>query len=140
MNSHEDFSRAETLESSSDRTFGLVFTIFFLWIALWPLHRGGAPRWWSLPLSGVCLLLALTRPAVLHPANFLWTRLAVLLNKIVNPIVTGVLLYLVFTPVGFLMRLSGKDPLRLRFESNTKSYWIERRPPGPPPETMAQQF
>jgi hypothetical protein len=140
VNSHEDFSRAEAPEGSSDRTFGLVFAIFFLGIALWPLHRGGVPRWWSLALCGVCLLLALARPAALHPANVLWTRLAVLLNKVVNPVVTALLFYLVFTPVGMLMRLSGKDPLRLRFESNTKSYWIERRPPGPPPETMAQQF
>jgi hypothetical protein len=140
VNSHEDFSRAETPEGSSDRTFGLVFAIFFLAIGLWPLHRVGLPRWWSLSLSSVCLLLALARPAVLHPANVLWTRLAVLLNKVVSPVVTGVLFYLVFTPVGLLMRLSGKDPLRLKFESNTKSYWIERRPPGPPPETMAQQF
>jgi predicted membrane metal-binding protein len=140
VNSHEDFSRAEAPEGSSDRTFGLVFTLFFLVIALWPLHRGGVIRWWSLPLSGVCLLLALACPAVLHPANVLWTSLAVFLNKIVSPIVTALLLYLVFTPVGILMRLSGKDPLRLRFEPNTKSYWIERRPPGPPPETMAQQF
>jgi hypothetical protein len=48
--------------------------------------------------------------------------------------------YLVFTPAGLVMRLSGKDPLRLRLESDMKSYWIQRRPPGPPPETMAQQF
>ena len=140
MNNHEDFSRAEAPEGSSDRTFGLIFCIFFFVIASWPFLRGGAPRWWALPLSGLCLLSALTRPALLHPANLLWTRLAVLLNKIANPVVTGLMFYLVFTPVGTLMRLSGKDSLRLKFESNTKSYWIERRPPGPPPETMAQQF
>jgi hypothetical protein len=138
--SHEDLSRAEAPEGSSDRTFSLVFAVFFLGIAFWPLFRGGAPRWWGLPLSGVCLLIALTRPALLHPANVLWTRLAVLLNKVTNPVVTGLMFYLVFTPVGTLMRMSGKDPLRLKFESKKKSYWIERRPPGPPPETMAQQF
>jgi hypothetical protein len=140
LNNHEDFSRAEVLEGSSDRTFGLVFAGFFGVAAFWPLLKGGMPRWWSLAASGVCLLLTLTRPALLHPANVLWTRLAVLLNKVVNPVVTALLFYLVFTPVGFLMRLTGKDPLRLKFESKTKSYWIERRPPGPPPETMAQQF
>jgi hypothetical protein len=140
VNSHEDFSRVEALEGSSDRTFGLVFAIFFLGTALWPLLRGDVPRWWGLALSSICLLLTLTRPALIHPANVLWTRLAVLLNKVANPVVTGLMFYLVFTPVGLVMRLSGKDPLRLKFESNTKSYWIERRPPGPPPETMAQQF
>lgn len=140
MNSHEDFSRAEALEGSSDRTFGFVFAGFFVVVAFWPLLKGGMPRWWSLVPGGISLLLAVFYPAVLHPANVLWARLAVLLNKIVNPIVTALLFYLVFTPMGILMRVSGKDPLRLGFDSNTKSYWIDRRPPGPPPETMAQQF
>jgi hypothetical protein len=140
MNSHEDYSRDEAPKGSSDRTFGLVFAIFFLAVALWPLRRGGTPRWGSLALSGVCLLLALVLPTALHLPNVLWTSLGVLLNRVVNPIVTALLFYLIFTPAGFLMRLSGKDPLRLRFETNMKSYWIDRRPPGPPPGTMAQQF
>jgi hypothetical protein len=91
-------------------------------------------------VSGACLLVALTRPGLLHAPNLLWTRLAVILNKVVSPLVTGLLFYLVFTPIGTLMRLSGQDPLRLKFDSTPKSYWIERRPPGPPPATMAQQF
>jgi hypothetical protein len=140
MNSHEDYSRKEGPKPSSDRTFGLVFTVFFLLVSFWPLVRGRAPRRWALPLSAVFLLLAIVRPTLLHLPNVLWTRLAELLNKIVNPIVTALLFYLIFTPAGLLLRLSGKDPLRLRFESNAKSYWIDRRPPGPPPESMAQQF
>ena len=140
MSTHEDFSRAEEVEVSSDRTFGVVFAVFFLAVSLWPLLRGGRPRWWSLPVSGAFLLIALARPGLLHAANVLWARLAVILNKVVSPVVTALLFYLLFTPVGTLMRLSGKDPLRLKFESNQKSYWIERRPPGPPPETMTQQF
>src|ERR1700686_662640 len=114
MNSHEDYSRAEGPKPSSDRTFGLVFTVFFLLVSFWPLVRDRAPRWWALPLSAVFLLLALVRPTLLHLPNVLWTRLAELLNKIVNPIVTALLFYLIFTPAGFLLRLSGKDPLRLR--------------------------
>jgi hypothetical protein len=140
LSSHEDFSRADDLEVSSDRTFGVVFAVFFLAIALWPLFRGHVPRWWSLPVSGAFLLIALARPGLLHAVNVLWTRVAVILNKVVSPVVTALMFYLIFTPVGMLMRMSGKDPLHLKPESNLKSYWIERRPPGPPPETMAQQF
>jgi hypothetical protein len=58
----------------------------------------------------------------------------------VNPVVTGLLFFLVVTPTGFLFRLLGKDPLRLAFDAETRSYWIERRPPGPAPETMRNQF
>ena len=140
MNSHEDFSRDEGLKPSSDRVFGLVLTTHFLWIALLPLRGGGPPRWWSLALAGLCLVLALARPTVLHLPNLLWTRLALLLNKVVSPVVTGLLFYLVFTPAGILIRLKGKDPLRRRFESELKSYWVKRQPPGPPPEAMTQQF
>jgi len=77
---------------------------------------------------------------VLSPLNRMWTWLARALNKIVNPVVTAALFYLVFTPVGVLMRLTGADPLRLRFDKGAKTYWIEKQPPGPPPETMARQF
>ena len=70
----------------------------------------------------------------------MWTWLARALNKIVNPVVTAALFYLVFTPVGVLMRLTDADPLRLRFDKGAKTYWIEKQPPGPPPETMARQF
>jgi len=82
----------------------------------------------------------LARPSVLGPLNRVWTWLARVLNKIVNPVVTAALFYLVFTPVGLLMRLTGGDSLRLRFSPDAKTYWIEKQPPGPPPETMARQF
>ena len=140
MNNHEDFSRAEALEASSDRSFSLVFAIFALLIAVIPALRGREPRWWALAVAGVCLAIALIRPALLHHANIVWTRLAVILNRVVSPIVTALLFYVVFTPAGFLVRLGEKDPLRLRFEGHTKSYWRERQPPGPPPQSMAQQF
>ena len=61
-------------------------------------------------------------------------------DGVVNPLVMGLLFYLTVTPTGLLMRLFGKDPLRLRFDPEAKSYWIERQPPGPAPETMRHQF
>jgi hypothetical protein len=66
--------------------------------------------------------------------------LGLLLSRFVTPVVIGLMFYLVFTPIGFLYRLLGRDPLRLSFAKNDKTYWIERRPPGPPPEEMLNQF
>jgi len=43
-------------------------------------------------------------------------------------------------PTGLIMRLMGKDLLRLKREPEADSYWIRRRPPGPAPETMKDQF
>ena len=61
-----------------------------------------------------------------------------LIGKIVNPIVMALLFFSTITPVGFLMRLFGKDPLRLRRDPAAASYWIEREPSGPPHRDNAQ--
>ncbi len=66
--------------------------------------------------------------------------LGLLLGRVVSPIVMALLFFLVVTPTAFLFRLLGKDPLRLAAEPRAGTYWIERRPPGPPPDTMANQF
>jgi hypothetical protein len=136
---HENFSRLEEVRLSSDRTFGLVFVAVFLVVALLPLFGGRGARYWALGVSGVILLTALVYPPILHPLNLLWARLGLLLSRIVNPVVTAVLFYGVFTPVGLIGRLFGKDPLLLRTKAQD-TYWIHRVPPGPPPETMSNQF
>ena len=85
-------------------------------------------------------VVALAIPRALGPLSRAWQGLGKAIHKVVNPVVMGLLFYLTVTPTGLLMRLFGKDPLRLRFDPEAKSYWIERRPPGPAPETMHQQF
>ena len=59
---------------------------------------------------------------------------------VVTPIVMGLVFFVVMTPLAMLMRALGKDPLRLRDETGTGSYWIVRQPPGPPGDTMRDQF
>jgi hypothetical protein len=137
---HEDLSRVHDIRGSSDRTFGLVLGVFFLGVGLWPMRSARPVRLWPVVISAIFLILSFLRPSLLHFLNQWWIRLGLLLGKIVNPIVTGLLFYLVFTPAGLMLRLLGKDPLHLKFEPGSQSYWIERTPPGPPPETMAHQF
>ena len=76
----------------------------------------------------------------LAPLNKWWTKLGVLLYRIVSPVVLGLLFYLTVTPIALLLRLLGKDPLRLRRDPDGASYWIDRTPPGPAPESMKNQF
>ena len=139
---HEDFSRPEKISGSSDRSFGLTMAAFFAIMALAPLIHGlhQSVRWWALGVSAFFLVPALVRPDVLRPLNGLWLKLGLLLYRIVNPIVLGVLFYLTVTPIGALARLFGKDPLKLRRDSAAPSYWIRRVPPGPSPESMKHQF
>ena len=91
-------------------------------------------------VSAAFAVVAFARPALLAVPNKLWTRLGILLGMIVSPIALGILFYAVFAPFGAVMRLSGKDPLRLRRDPAASSYWITREPPGPAPGTLTNQF
>ena len=138
--SHEDLNRDQHVEGSSDRAFGLVFAGVFLVIAGMPMFHGGALRWWSVGVAAAFALIALVKPALLAGLNRLWMKLGILLGKVVSPIALGILFYIVITPIGLMIRLTGKDPLRLKFDPDAESYWIPREPPGPPPGSMTNQF
>jgi hypothetical protein len=137
---HEDLDREEVIEGSSDRTFGLVFAGAFAVVAGWPLVSGQPMRWWAVAAAAAFALLALVAPRLLATPNRLWTRLGVLLGKVVSPIALGILFYAVISPLGAVLRLAGKDPLRLKRDAASTSYWIRRDPPGPPPTSMTHPF
>jgi hypothetical protein len=137
---HEDFSREEHVKAGSDRSFGLVFAGFFtIWSALsW--WKGHTSWHWALPLAAVFLVVAYTKPSLLGPLNRLWLKLGLLLYKVVNPIVLGLLFFVTIMPIGLIMRAFGKDFLRLKIDRGAATYWIHRQPPGPPPQSMRNQF
>ncbi len=140
MSTHEDFGREHEIVRGSDRAFGLVFAGVFTIVAVYPLRHGAPPRWWALGLAGVFLVISLLRPTTLQPLNRLWAGVGLLIGRVVNPIVLGLLFFLVVTPTAWLMRLAGKDPLRIRADPAAASYWVERDPPGPDPASMKKQF
>jgi hypothetical protein len=138
---HHELSRqAAESETSSDRSFGLVFAGVLTLLAAhnaWH-HRALWPLW--LALAAVFLVLALVRPQVLAPLNRIWTRLGLLLGRVMSPVVLGLMYFVIVTPIGVLMRWVGQDPLRLRGDPGAHSYWIVRDPPGPAGESMRDQF
>ena len=140
MGTHEDLTPKSEIKGASDRSFGLVFTAAFALMGVWPLLHGRPVRSWALGISAGFLAVTLARASLLHPLNRIWTRFGLLLHHIVNPIVTGLVFFLVVSPIAFLFRLRGKDPLRLRKDPDAESYWIHRRPPGPSPDSMINQF
>jgi nitrate reductase NapE component len=140
MSTHEDFSRTHEVKASSNRSFGWVFTVVFLIIAVWPLFSGGMVRWWSLSVAAAFALVTVAAPKLLALPNRLWLRFGLLLNRIISPVVLALLFYFVVTPMGALMRVFGKDTLRLRRHATDTSYWIKRDPPGPKPDSMNHQF
>jgi Saxitoxin biosynthesis operon protein SxtJ len=138
--SHEILHREEARKTASDRSFGLVLAGFLALVGALGLWRG-SERWplW-LGLAALALLLALAAPRLLALPNRVWTKFGLLLHAVVSPLMLGLIFYLCIAPIGFLMRLSGKDPLRLRYEPGADSYWIKRVPPGPRPDSFNNQF
>ena len=126
--------------TASDRSFGIVFTIVYLIVALWPLLDARAPRGWALALAAAFALATLLRPRLLAPLNRAWTRLGLAMHRVVNPVVLALIFGLTIVPTGLILRLLGKDPLRLRRDPAADSYWISRDPPGPAPDSMQRQF
>jgi hypothetical protein len=138
---HEEVREAEPVAGSSDRSFGLVIGAALAIFGLWPVVFGsGAPRWWLVVPALLFTAAAVVRPAVLKPLNRLWTAFGLVLHRIVNPVVLGVIFFGVVTPAGLVVRLLGKDLLRLRLDRSAKTYWIVRDPPGPDGATMRNQF
>ena len=137
---HEQFHETVSGEIGSDRSFCLVFTAVFLIISLFPLLRGGQLRVWPLWVAGAFLLIGLTVPQLVHGLNAAWMKLALLISKVTNPIITSLLFFLVFTPFAILFRMIGRDGLALRMDPKVNSYWTPKDPPGPDPATMPNQF
>jgi hypothetical protein len=139
QSTHENFTRDEASPPGSNRTFGLVMAAALALLALINGWHSGRLWPWELILAALFLSAASFRPALLHPLNRLWMKLGLLLHKIVNPIVMGLLFYGTIWPTGLAMRMRGRDLLRLKRDPDADTYWIAR-PPGPLPETMRDQF
>ena len=124
------------IKIGSNKSFGIVFFIVFLLIAIYPLINNGELRIWSLVVAIIFLILGLINSKVLTPLNKLWFKFGLLLGKIVSPLIMGIIFFLVVTPTAFIMRIIGKDLLNLKF-NNKKTYWIEKTGPK---SKMKNQF
>tara|TARA_Y100000590_G_C15168159_1_gene806293 strand:+ start:106 stop:483 length:378 start_codon:yes stop_codon:yes gene_type:complete len=113
------------VKGSSNRSFGILFFVVFLLISLWPILQGQIPRIWPIPISIIFLFLGLLNSKFLTPLNLIWLKFGELLGKVISPIVMLIIYFFVITPIGLLMRLTGKDIMKKNF-SKTQSYWIKR--------------
>jgi hypothetical protein len=116
-------------EQGSEKSFGIVFSIVFLIVSIYPLIDSQSIRLWALITSVVFLLFAFISPKTLVIPNKLWFKLGMLLGSIIAPIVMAFVYIVTVLPIGLIMRLLGIDLLRQKLDKDTKSYWIERDEP-----------
>ena len=110
---------------STNKSFGIVFFLFFLIVTIFPLFKDGNIRIWSLILAIIFLILGMLDSKFLTPLNKIWFKFGILLGSIVSPIVMGVVFFAIVTPTSLIMRVLGKNLLNLK-KNNKKTYWIER--------------
>ena len=120
----------------NNKSFGILFFIVFLLIAIWPVLESESIRVWSLAISIIFLVLGIINSKILSPLKKGWIKLGEILGKVVAPVVMGFIYFVVITPIGVLMRLFGKDLLNIKFNKN-KSYWIKK---DDPKSDMKNQF
>ena len=118
----------DEVKLGSNRSFGIVFFIVFLAIAIYPLINQDEVRIWSLIISIVFLVLGLLNSKLLNPLNKIWFKFGLFLGNIISPLLMGIIFFVVVTHIGLLMRILNKDLLNLKFNKK-KSYWIEKNEP-----------
>ena len=138
---HESIKKKHNVKIGSDRSFGLVFAGIFTALAtyIYFVNNSQSARY-VFVVGLIFFILALLVPNLLKPLNFVWFKFGQLLHKIISPVIMGLVFYLAVTPTALIMRATRKDLLRLKRQPDANSYWIERDPPGPAPDSMKKQF
>jgi hypothetical protein len=127
------------IELPSNRKFGFFFTsVFAVAAAYFYYSVNMAWAYVFVAASSIFLLTASIKSDALLPLNKLWMQFGLLLGIIVSPIVLGIIFFGLFTPIAILMRITGRDELRLKFIQET-SYWISRNEPMKS-ESFSNQF
>ena len=114
------------IKIGSNKSFGIVFFIVFLIIALYPMLKGQDLRLWSLIISFIFLILGMINSSILSPLNKIWFKFGILLGNIISPIVMAIVFFGVVLPTGIVMKILRKDLIALK-KNNKNTYWIEKK-------------
>jgi predicted membrane metal-binding protein len=128
------------VQLGSERSLAVVFAAVFLIVGLWPVLKAAEPRHWALGVAALFLLVGFLAPKTLAPLNRLWFRFGMVLHRVVNPVVMGLIFFVTVVPTGLIIRALGRDPLKLKFDRLATSYWTNRDPPGPSADSFKNQF
>ena len=112
---------------SSNRSFGLLFFVVFLVIALWPLTKKSEINLYLISIALIFFVLGILNSKILSPLNKAWIKLGEILGRIVAPVVMAIVYFIILTPISLLVRLFGKDLIGMKFSNDIKSYWIKRK-------------
>jgi len=138
---HENLASFDERDPPSIRGFGITIAAVLGIISVFPLIVGsGGLRLWTF-IPGVAILAAAyLAPALLEPLNRLWFKLGMVLHRVINPLVLGLIFAMIIVPTALGMRLFGRRPIVWSPDPQAQSYWIPRDPPGPEADSLKNQF
>ena len=113
------------IKIGSNKSFGIVFFLFFVIVSIFPLFKDEDIRVWSLIIAIIFLILGLLNSKFLTPLNKIWFKFGIILGSFVSPIVMCIVFFAIVTPTSLIMKVLGKNLLNLK-KGNKKTYWIER--------------
>ena len=128
----------ETVDVKQLRSFGFLVGGLFAAMGLWPMLLGRGVRLWAIIPAVILIGLGALLPSSLHPIHKAWMRIGHILGWINTRIILSVAFYGIFVPMGFVMRLRGRDPMRRQFEPDADTYRILCK--GRPGSHMLRQF
>jgi len=102
----------------------LLFGLFFPWLLERPFNFLNFPGNWPWVLLIVLGAWGLVAPMSLRPVYSTWMKFGLLMSKVMTPLVMGIVFYLLFAPMGLVMRLFGKDAMHRKFDESATSYRI----------------
>jgi hypothetical protein len=111
---------------SSNKSFGIVFFVVFLLIAIYPLIKGNNINFLFLSISIIFLILGILNSKILEPLNKIWIKFGYVLGKVISPIVMLIIFFLVVFPTGLLIKIFKKNYLGIRYDKKKDSYWIPK--------------
>ena len=110
----------------NNRGFGFLFFIVFLDFGLWPLINNGNINFFLISISLIFLILGLLNSKLLTPLNKGWIKFGEVLGIIIAPIVMCLVYFIILTPISLIVRIFGKDLLKLKSTKKIETYWIKR--------------
>ena len=109
-----------------NQKFGLLFFIIFLSLSFFPFQLTISFNYIFFSIAIFFVIITILNLKLLGVLRNIWIKVGEYLGYIIAPIVMGIVFFLVITPIGLVLKLIGKDLLRLKFDETNNSYWIKR--------------
>ncbi len=115
------------IKISSEKSFGIIFSIFFFILSIYPLFIQKNFNYIFFIISIIFILASFFYSSVLKYPNFLWFKFGEFIGKVISPLVMLLIYLIVFFPIGLLYKLLNKDLLGLKIDKNKHSYWSDKK-------------